>query len=99
MDFFQPGLAGIGCIGFALCMHELRHFSLSTPRLLHSCQLTKKRSEALLASQFGGNVLVYRGQGREYVFTFVKNFMASRTPSLTALPLSLMPPKGDISMR
>ncbi|MBG6159376.1 hypothetical protein IWQ52_005086, partial [Labrenzia sp. EL_159] len=25
-----------------------------------------------MASQFGGNVLVYRGQGREYVLTFVK---------------------------
>ncbi|MBG6207844.1 hypothetical protein IWQ49_002504, partial [Labrenzia sp. EL_126] len=25
-----------------------------------------------MASQFGGNVLVYLGQGREYVLTFVK---------------------------
>ena len=39
------------------------------------------------------------GQGKEYVLTLVKNFIASVTPSLTALPLSLMPPKGDVSMR
>ena len=33
------------------------------------------------------------------LFTFVKNFIASNTPSLTPLPLSFMPPKGDISIR
>ncbi len=39
------------------------------------------------------------GQGKDQVFTLVKNFMASITPSLMPLPESLMPPKGDISMR
>lgn len=39
------------------------------------------------------------GQGSEKVLTLVKNFIASSTPSFTPLPESLMPPKGDISMR
>ena len=39
------------------------------------------------------------GHGSDHVFTLVKNFMASMTPSFTPLPESLIPPKGDISMR
>ena len=39
------------------------------------------------------------GQGSDHVFTLVKNFMASMTPSFTPLPESLIPPKGDISIR
>jgi len=37
--------------------------------------------------------------GRENVFTKLKHLMASITPSLIPRPLSLMPPKGEFSMR
>ena len=37
--------------------------------------------------------------GNEYVFTFVKLFIASCTPSLYPRPESLIPPKGVSSSR
>ena len=40
-----------------------------------------------------------RHHGSENVFTVVMHFMASMTPSLMPRPLSLMPPKGELSMR
>ena len=55
---------------------------------------TSKRAQSQWAPQG-----VHAGQGRDHVFTVVKNFMASSTPSFTPLPESLMPPKGDISIR
>jgi hypothetical protein len=42
---------------------------------------------------------LFNYQGIEYVFTLVKLFIASTTPSLMPRPESLMPPKGVLSSR
>ena len=53
----------------------------------------------LMITSVPGFNSVQLGHGKDHVFTLVKNFMASITPSFTPLPESLIPPKGDISIR
>src|SRR6266850_1423922 len=47
----------------------------------------------------GGLPFTINHHGSENVFTKLKCFIASMTPSLMPRPLSLMPPNGEFSMR